>query len=111
MRNLGGAIGIALIDTILYGRSPIYAEQFRLRLLSGDISAAKAIGLDPVLLANRPPGPPDDAAVALVRPMVEKASLALSVNEAWAMLAGVAILALLVVPFARDRSDAKPKIR
>ena len=29
MRNLGGAIGIALIDTILYGRSPIYAEDFR----------------------------------------------------------------------------------
>ena len=28
MRNLGGAIGIALIDTILYGRSPIYAEGF-----------------------------------------------------------------------------------
>ncbi len=109
MRNLGGAIGIALIDTILYGRSPIYAEQFRLRLLSGDISAAKAIGLDPALLANRPTGPPDDAAVALVRPMVEKASLALSVNEAWAMLACVAILALLLVPFARDRSDAKPK--
>jgi DHA2 family multidrug resistance protein len=80
MRNLGGAIGIALIDTILYGRSPIYAEEFRLRLLSGDISAARAIGLDPALLANRPPGPPDDATIALVRPIVEKASLALSVN-------------------------------
>jgi DHA2 family multidrug resistance protein len=109
MRNLGGAIGIALIDTILYGRSPIYAEDFRVRLLAGDLTAATAIGLDPALLANRPPGPPDDAAVALVRPMVEKASLALSVNEAWAMLSCVAILALLLVPFARDRSDAKPK--
>jgi MFS transporter, DHA2 family, multidrug resistance protein len=107
MRNLGGAIGIALIDTILYGRSPIYAEEFRLRLLSGDISAAKAIGLDPALLANRPPGPPDDATIALVRPIVEKASLALSVNDAWAMLACVAIVGLLLVPFARDRSEAK----
>jgi len=38
--------------------------------------------------------------------MVEKAALALSVNEAWAMLACVAILGLLVVPFARD--PAKP---
>ena len=47
MRNLGGAIGIALIDTILFGRGPIYAEDFRVRLLAGDITAATAIGLDP----------------------------------------------------------------
>jgi DHA2 family multidrug resistance protein len=102
MRNLGGAVGIALIDTILYGRSPIHAENFRDRLLSGDATAATAIGLDPALLANRPPGPPNDAAVAFVRPLVEKASLALSINEAWAMLACVAIVGLLLVPFARD---------
>src|SRR5205823_2324592 len=37
MRNLGGAIGIALIDTILYGRSGMYAEDFRIRLLAGDV--------------------------------------------------------------------------
>ena len=107
MRNLGGAIGIALIDTILYGRIAMYAEDFRVRLLAGDVSAAKAIGLDPALLANRPPGPPDEAAVAFVRPMVEKASLALCVNEAWAMLACVAIVGVLLVPFARDRPDPK----
>ena len=65
------------------------------------------IGLDPALLANRPPGPPDEAAVAFVRPMVEKASLALCVNEAWAMLACVAIAGVLLVPFARDRLDKK----
>lgn len=102
MRNLGGAIGIALIDTILYGRGPLHAEDFRVRLLAGDISAAKAIGLDPSLLINRPPGPPDEATIAYVRPMVEKAALALSVNEAWAMLACVALAGLLLVPLARD---------
>jgi DHA2 family multidrug resistance protein len=110
MRNLGGAIGIALIDTILYGRSTIYAEDFRVRLLAGDVSAAKAIGLDLSLFLNRPPGPPDEAAIAYVRPMVERASLALCVNEAWAMLACVAIAGLLLVPLARDKaflSDAK----
>ena len=105
MRNLGGAIGIALIDTILYGRAAMYAEDFRVRLLAGDVTAARAIGLDPALLANRPPGPPDAAAVAFVRPMVEKASLALCVNEVWAMLACVAIAGVLLVPFARDRAD------
>ncbi len=53
MRNLGGAIGIALVDTILYGRTRAsYAEAFRTRLLSGDTTAAKDIGLDPGLLAQ-----------------------------------------------------------
>jgi DHA2 family multidrug resistance protein len=104
MRNLGGAIGIALIDTVLYGRVVAYAEGFRDRLLAGDVSAAQAIGLDPALLLNRLPGPPDEAAIAHVRPLVEKAALALCVNEAWAMLAAVALVAALLVPFSRDRA-------
>lgn len=104
MRNLGGAIGIALIDTIIYGRAPVFAEDFRIRLMARDVSAAQAIGLDPQLMLSRPSGPPDAAAIAYVRPLVEKASLALSVNEAWMMLAGVALIGLLLVPFARDKS-------
>jgi MFS transporter, DHA2 family, multidrug resistance protein len=101
MRNLGGAIGIALIDTILYGRVGAYAERFRDRLLAGDVEAAKAIGLSPSLLLNRA-GPPTEAEIAFVRPLVEQASLTLCINEAWAMLAAVAIVGLLLVPFARD---------
>jgi DHA2 family multidrug resistance protein len=102
MRNLGGAIGIALIDTILYGRVVFYAENFRDRLLAGDVSAAKAIGLDPSLLLNRAVGPPSEAEIAFVRPLVEKASLAICINQAWAMLAAVALIGLVLVPFARD---------
>jgi len=107
MRNLGGAIGIALIDTIIYGRIGIYAEDFRVRLLARDVTAAIAIGLKPSLLLNRPPGPPDAEAIAFVRPMVEKASLAICVNQAWAMLALVAIAGLLLVPLARDSAKIK----
>src|SRR5260370_11786662 len=110
MRNDGVASVSALINTILYGRSAIHAEEFRARLLAGDLSAAKAIGLDPSLLLNRPPGPPDDAAIAFVRPMVEKASLALCVNEAWAMLACGAIAGLWLVPFARARALSSTRL-
>ncbi len=102
MRNLGGAIGIALIDTIIYGRIAIYAANFRDRLLAGDLTAATAIGLDPKLLLERASRPPTEAEIAYVRPLVEKASLALCVNEAWAMLAGFAIIGLLIAPFARN---------
>ncbi|MGJ5151325.1 DHA2 family efflux MFS transporter permease subunit [Bradyrhizobium sp. HKCCYLR1023] len=104
MRNLGGAIGIALIDTILYGRVAMHAQAFRDRLLAGDTAAAKAIGLAPELLRNRPRGISEEQAIAYVRPLVEKASLALCVNEAWSLLAGVALLGFLLIPFARSKA-------
>jgi DHA2 family multidrug resistance protein len=109
MRNLGGAIGIALIDTILYGRTGGHAEALRDRLIAGDITAAQAIGLDQKLFLHRPPDVSDATVEAYLRPMVEKAAFALSTNEAWALLAFAALLGLLLVPFAGpppQRSDA-----
>jgi DHA2 family multidrug resistance protein len=100
MRNLGGAIGIALIDTILYGRTAGHAEALRDRLIAGDVTAAQAIGLDVQLFTHRPLGVTDATVEAYVRPMVERAAFALSANEAWALLAGVALIGLLMVPFA-----------
>jgi MFS transporter, DHA2 family, multidrug resistance protein len=100
MRNLGGAIGIALIDTILYGRTIGHGEALRDRLIAGDISAAQAIGLDVQLFTHRPPGISDAAVEAYVRPMVERAAFAISTNEAWALIAIVALIGLLLVPFA-----------
>ena len=104
MRNLGGAIGIALIDTILYGRSPDLRRRISAApVAAGDISAARRSGS---IRRCSPTGRrvrPNDATIALVRPIVEKASLALSVNNTWAMLACVAIVGLLLVPFARNR--------
>jgi DHA2 family multidrug resistance protein len=95
MRNLGGAVGIALIDTILYGRTSGHAEAIRQRLIAGDVTTAQAIGLDRL--------PPDVSAVAS---LIEQAALATSANEAWALLAGVAVLGLLLIPFANGNADA-----
>jgi DHA2 family multidrug resistance protein len=100
MRNLGGAIGIALIDTILYGRTGGHVETLRDRLIAGDVSAAQAIGLDLELFLHRPPNVSDATVEAYLRPMVERAAFALSANEAWAMLAFAALLGLFLVPFA-----------
>jgi DHA2 family multidrug resistance protein len=100
MRNLGGAIGIALIDTILYGRTAGHAEALRDRLIAGDVTAAQAVGLDVQLFTHRPRGVTDAAVEAYVRPLVERAAFALSTNEGWALLAVVALIGLLLVPFA-----------
>jgi DHA2 family multidrug resistance protein len=100
MRNLGGAIGIALIDTVLYGRTEGHALALRDRLLAGDVSAARAIGLRVELFLHPPDGTTSAHAEAYVRPLVEKAALAMSVNEAWAMLTSFALLALALIAFA-----------
>src|SRR4051812_49608300 len=76
MRNLGGAVGIALIDTILYGRTSGHIEAIRQRLSAGDVATAQAIGFDKV--------PSDLSAAASA---IEQAAFAISANEAWALLA------------------------
>src|SRR5882762_5285518 len=107
MRNLGGAIGIALIDTILYGRTSIHADALRARLVAGDVTAAQAIRLDPELFATRQAAPIDAAVEAYLRPMIEKAAFAASANEAWLLLACFAVLAALLVPLAWKHEPAK----
>jgi DHA2 family multidrug resistance protein len=69
-------------------------------LIAGDITAAKAIGLDLQLFTHRPAGMSDAAVEAYVRPLAERAAFALSTNEAWALLACVALLGLMLVPLA-----------
>ena len=99
MRNLGGAIGIAVIDTILYGRTVGHGEALRDRLTAGDASAAKAIGLDVQVFLHPPPDATQATIESYVHPMVERAAFAMSVNEAWALLSAVAIVALVLVWF------------
>jgi DHA2 family multidrug resistance protein len=110
MRNLGGAIGIALIDTILYGRTGGHAEALRDGLIAGDTTAARAIGLDLNLFLHRPPNVSDATIEAYLRPLVERAAFALSTNEAWALLACTSLIGLLLIPFAGPsprRSEAE----
>ncbi|MGY3423498.1 EmrB/QacA subfamily drug resistance transporter [Bradyrhizobium sp. F1.13.4] len=104
MRNVGGAVGIALIDTVLYGRTGGHADALRERLIAGDVTAAQAIGLDLTLFRYPPPGVSDATIQAYLRPMVETAAFALSANEAWALLASAAFVGLLLIPFAAGPS-------
>ncbi|WNJ93510.1 hypothetical protein [Bosea sp. 685] len=72
---LGGAIGLALIDTVIYSRSPTHGTAIMERSQAGDVETAKFIGVPLELIAARPPGPLDAQAEALLTPLVEKAAL------------------------------------
>ena len=101
MRNLGGAIGLALIDTVIYLRAPPLGAALMEKLQTGDAAAAAFVGIPAQMLADRPAGPLDPGAMALLQPLLEKAALAQAINEAWAMVAGLTVAALLCVPFAK----------
>jgi DHA2 family multidrug resistance protein len=87
-RNLGGAIGLALIDTVIYGRAPVIGEDIGQALELGSVEAAKRAGLPmEKFLAHTPGTPLDPSAMAYVRSAVERQALTEAINEAWALIA------------------------
>jgi len=101
LRNLGGAIGIALIDTVLHERVPIHTAALVRRLQAGDPVAARLVGLPTDQFHNTPMGPVDEGTREIVSRLVERAALALSCNEAWIMLGIILLLSLLALPLVR----------
>jgi len=110
MRNLGGAIGIALIDTILQQRTPGHADHIVARLSAGDPDMARLVGLPVQYFHNQPMGPVDPSMRAFVEPMIQRAALVQSFNEAWIVIGALFVLALFALPFVRGKDVAPPKV-
>jgi DHA2 family multidrug resistance protein len=101
MRNLGGAIGIAGVDTILEERTPNHVTAIIQRLLAGDPTAASLVGLPTDRFHNIPLGEIDPLTRDLIEPLVRRAALVQSFNEAWLALGLLFALCLLLIPFLR----------
>ncbi len=107
MRNLGGAIGIALIDTVIWQRAPEHGKEMAERLLKLEPEALEFANI--TVYDIPPPGfVPPEGMVEMIKPTVEKAGLTLAINEAWAVLAGVTLLALILVFFVRPEPQSTP---
>ncbi|PDT26446.1 MFS transporter [Rhizobium sp. L9] len=98
MRNLGGAIGIALIDTIIYTRSEPLGQDLWARLQAGDIEAATFVGVPAEIISRHSF---DADTMATLDPLVQTAASVQAINEAWMVVAILTGCALLSVPFAR----------
>jgi DHA2 family multidrug resistance protein len=108
MRNLGGAIGLALIDTVIYARSPVHGADLLARLQMHDAEAAQLLGIPAGMVEAMAAGPISGSVMAQLAPLLEKAALSEAINEAWLMIAVLTVAALLCVPFARaHRSDQR----
>ena len=111
MRNLGGAIGLALIDTVIYGRAPVLGRQIIARLQAGDVETAQALGIPGSVFASRIGQPIDAGTAAVLAPLVKKLALVHAINEAWAMIAVLTLVALCTVPFARPQAVTSPTLQ
>jgi MFS transporter, DHA2 family, multidrug resistance protein len=109
MRNLGGAIGIALVDTVLELRPATHAARLVERLQAGDPVAAAFVGLPLDRFHNVPLGPIDAATQETVRPLVERAAAVASFNDAYFLLSALFLLSLVLLPFLRP-TPAPPEI-
>ena len=92
-RNLGGAIGIALIDTVLFSRSVEHAGKITDLMTSDPAAAAKLLGIG----MDELPDASDPLGLMGVMDTIQDVSLTLAINEAWVMLAGTTALALILV--------------
>lgn len=104
MRNLGGAIGLALNDSIIYGRSPVIGSTIVERLQAGDAATIQSLGLP---MAQLTAARTDPVQQAVVSATVERLALVQAINEAWgviAVLTALAIASLLIVSKPRRRN-------
>jgi DHA2 family multidrug resistance protein len=109
MRNLGGAVGIAVIDTVLELRPTVHAARLIERLQAGDPAAALEVGLPLDRFHNQPLGPIDEATKEAVRPLIERAAAVASFNEAYFVLGACFLLSLLLLPLLRNASVTAAK--
>jgi DHA2 family multidrug resistance protein len=101
MRNLGGAIGIALVDTIIFTRTPEHAGAIAAQLAQGDMQTARTAGIPMELLAK---AASDVGARAALTQLTETLALTRAFNDAWlivAILTASAILSIIMI--ARSR--------
>ena len=106
MRNLGGAVGIALIDTVIEQRPHIHAHMLVVKIQAGSREAAQLVGLPLERFHGVPLGPIDELTKAFAAPLIERAALVMSFNDAWLLLGALFVLSLpLAFAMGRFRPD------
>lgn len=103
LRNLGGAVGIAVVDTIVTQRPAAHGEALVERLQAGSRDAAAFVGLPLDGFDGTPLPPIDEATRAYVTPLIEKAALVLAFNEAWLVLGLAFAASVVLAPLIKGR--------
>lgn len=92
-RNLGGAIGIALIDTVMFSRAAEHASRLTDLINSDPVRAAAALSIPVADL----PDPGDPLRLMGIMDTVQEAALTSAIGESWLMLAAITTAALVLL--------------
>ena len=108
MRNLGGAVGLALIDSVIYGRAPGLGDEILTRLKAGDIPTAESVGIPLSRFIGRAAGSLDDQTRTVLAGLVKKAALTQAINEAWGLIAILTLAAIATLLFVKRHGPSGP---
>lgn len=93
VRNIGGAIGIAVMDTVMFTRGPTHADSIMALMGEDPTTAARLLDVT----VDSLPSPDDAMSLMGIMDLIQNASLTMAINDCWWVLAGVAALALPVL--------------
>jgi DHA2 family multidrug resistance protein len=110
MRNLGGAIGIAVVNTLLRDHARIASAHLGEALGRQPGAATDQIAGIAGRLAQIAPDPREAMAIAqgLFAKVVEREALTTAFDDVFRLLAWMFIAALVMVPFCRPPANAAP---
>lgn len=110
MRNLGGAVGIAVVNTWLQDDSRIAAARLSEALGHHATSATEQVQALAARLSATIPDPAQAqlAANGVFARLVGREALTLAFDDVFRLMAWMFVAALVIVPFCRQAPGAKP---
>jgi DHA2 family multidrug resistance protein len=92
-RNIGGAIGIAVVDTLIWQRTPVYVDQVKDWLKVDVDKAAAALGMR----VDELPAPDDAMSLMGISDVISQSGLTSAINECWLLLGWTCLLAFPLI--------------
>jgi MFS transporter, DHA2 family, multidrug resistance protein len=103
MRNIGGVIGIAVMDTVMFWRGPEFAERLVDMARASPALAAPILGVT----TNDIPDPDDAMGIFALGDLAQAAGLTQAINECWWLLTVLSLCALPLLWMLGNVESAK----
>lgn len=105
-RALGGIIGIALIDTLLFSRSAEHADRIKDLMTADPEAAARLLRI----AVDELPDPTDPMGLLGIMDTIQEGAVTQAVNEAWLLMGAATLAALVLLLMLGPIREPKPGV-
>jgi DHA2 family multidrug resistance protein len=98
-RNLGGAIGLAMINNLIISKSKIYAQTMKDNMPLTSPTVQESLEFFTGALAGKV-NDPETAAYLLLSNMVEREAFVIAINNVFVIIAMIFCMGMLLIPFS-----------